>query len=53
VAPTIIPTVQDIRVFEQPRTVADTEKGAELRSEIAGLELLIRAYRENVLPEVG
>lgn len=47
----IIPTIQDVRVFDRPRTVADTEAGEELRREIAGLELLIRAYRENLVAE--
>ena len=47
----IIPTVQDVCVFEQPRRVADTAEGAAVRLEIATLELLMRAYAENVLPE--
>ena len=47
----IIPTIQDVSVFDPPRRVADTNQGETLRHEIAALELLIRAYRENVLPE--
>ena len=47
----IIPTVQDVSVFEPPRRVADTGEGDTLRHEIAALELLLRAYRENILPE--
>ena len=47
----IIPTVQDVSVFERPRRVADTGEGDTLRHEIAALELLLRAYRENILPE--
>jgi fructose-1,6-bisphosphatase-3 len=47
----IIPTVQDVCVFASPRRVADTAEGAVLRHEIAALELLLRAYEENALPE--
>lgn len=47
----IIPQVQDVRIYEYPRLVADTEQGAELHREIAALELLIRAYQENVIIE--
>ena len=31
--------------------MTDTNQGETIRHEIAALELLIRAYRENVLPE--
>jgi fructose-1,6-bisphosphatase-3 len=47
----IIPKVEDIRVFDPPRTVADTEKGEELAREIEVLEELLRAYAANVIPE--
>jgi fructose-1,6-bisphosphatase III len=47
----IIPKVQDIQSFEPPRTVADTEKGQDLRREVEVLELLIRAYQENAISE--
>ena len=47
----IIPTIQDVTVFDPPRRVRDTHEGERLRHEIAALELLLRAYRENVLPE--
>jgi fructose-1,6-bisphosphatase-3 len=47
----IIPTIQDIRVYPQIRRVGETVRGDELRAEIAGLERLVRAYREHeVLP---
>ncbi len=49
----IIPTIEDIRVFDRPRKVADTERGEEIRREISALELLLRAYEENALPEIG
>jgi fructose-1,6-bisphosphatase-3 len=49
----IIPSITEIRTNERQRTVGDTETGAELREEIAVLELLIRAYRENALDERG
>lgn len=47
----IIPTIQNIKTFERPRTVADTERGDELRHHIELLELLIKAYQENVVVE--
>jgi fructose-1,6-bisphosphatase-3 len=47
----IIPSVQDIQVFDKARSVADTEKGNEIQHEIAVLDLLIRAYQENAVPE--
>ena len=47
----IIPTIQDVAVFHPPRRVSDTNQGETLRHEIAALELLIRAYQENILPE--
>jgi fructose-1,6-bisphosphatase-3 len=47
----IIPTIQDVSTYQRPRLVADTAQGKELRHEIAALELLIRAYEENVLAE--
>jgi fructose-1,6-bisphosphatase-3 len=43
----IIPTVTVVREEESPRRVADTERGTEIRREIAALELLVRAYRQN------
>lgn len=43
----IIPEVREIRRWERPRQVADTEQGEELRREIALLEQLCLAYREN------
>ena len=47
----IVPKVEDIRVFDPPRTVADTEKGEELALEIDALEDLLRAYADSVIPE--
>jgi fructose-1,6-bisphosphatase III len=47
----IIPTVEDIEVYNPPHTVAATEKGEELEREIEVLETLLRAYEENVLLE--
>lgn len=49
----IVPTIQVLQKFEPPRKVADTERGAELRDEIAALEALLRAYDSNELLEVG
>jgi fructose-1,6-bisphosphatase-3 len=36
-----------IRTLPQPRRMADTERGKEFRSQIAMLERLIEAYRNN------
>jgi fructose-1,6-bisphosphatase-3 len=47
----IIPKIHAMCVFDPPRRVADTEQGESLRHEIAALELLLRAYEENVLLE--
>ena len=47
----IVPTIQDVEVFDPPRRVSDTQQGDTLRHEISTLETLLRAYRENVLPE--
>lgn len=47
----IIPQIQDVRVYEKPRRVADTEKGEEICREIEAIDLLIKAYRENIITE--
>jgi fructose-1,6-bisphosphatase-3 len=47
----IIPRVEDLAVFERPRTVAETEKGEELAREIEVLEELLRAFEANVVEE--
>lgn len=49
----IIPKVESIRTYPQPRTVADTEAGDAIRREIAALTLLISAYRDNILHEAA
>lgn len=43
----IIPTISVIRQHDPPRSVGDTERGAELRREIAWLGRLAQAHREN------
>ncbi|CAN5840497.1 fructose-1,6-bisphosphatase [soil metagenome] len=45
----IIPHVTEIRRWDPPRTVADTEQGEQIRQDIALLERLVRAYRQNHL----
>src|SRR6202044_2272325 len=45
----IIPSVTDLVTYATPRTVGETEKGDELRLEIAVLEELLRAYQTSVL----
>jgi fructose-1,6-bisphosphatase-3 len=47
----IIPTIQEVSAFDPPRRVIDTKQGDAIRHEVAALELLLRAYRENILPE--
>ena len=47
----IIPTIEHIRTYPHPRTVADTECGERLRNEIAALEKLIAAYESNAIHE--
>jgi fructose-1,6-bisphosphatase-3 len=43
----IVPTIQDLRTYAEPRRVGETARGREIREEIAGLERLAVAYREN------
>jgi fructose-1,6-bisphosphatase-3 len=45
----IIPTVEVVRQWDRVRTVADTERGDEIRRGIAWLEKLAAAYRDNHL----
>jgi fructose-1,6-bisphosphatase-3 len=47
----IVPTVSDVVIHERPRTVGDTETGAEIRAEIAVLEELLRAFEANIIRE--
>jgi fructose-1,6-bisphosphatase-3 len=47
----IIPSIEHIREFPQPRTVADTDAGERIRNEIAALEKLIAAYESNAIHE--
>lgn len=47
----IVPNVQEIRVFKNPRTTRDTERGQRIRYQIAMLERLIEAYQTNRLHE--
>lgn len=45
----IVPQVTTIREWPQPRRLADTERGKEMRCTISMLERLIEAYRNNEL----
>ena len=49
----IIPRMEEVRRYSEPRRVRDTETGTALRNEIAMLERLICAYHENLLQEKG
>jgi fructose-1,6-bisphosphatase len=46
-----VPTVSDVVVHARPRTVNDTEIGADIRAEIAVLEELVRAFEANIIRE--
>jgi fructose-1,6-bisphosphatase III len=45
----IIPAILEVRHFELPRRVGDTEKGAEVKRAIELLQRLLTAYRTNKL----
>lgn len=47
----IVPKVSNLRVYDPPRTIADTEAGELLRHDIAALERLVLAYQEGALLE--
>jgi len=45
----IVPSVSDVRSWDRPRLMADTERGAQFRCESELLARLIQAYRRNDL----
>ncbi len=45
----IVPVITELAAYDPPRTVADTERGDELRGEIALLEELLAAYDANTI----
>ena len=47
----IVPNVQEIRVFNHPRCLRDTERGQRIRYRLEMLERLIDAYQTNRLHE--
>ncbi|MBA2525985.1 MAG: fructose-bisphosphatase class III [Pyrinomonadaceae bacterium] len=47
----IVPKVSDLRVYDPPRLIADTEEGNAHRQDIAALERLMLAYHEGALLE--
>jgi fructose-1,6-bisphosphatase-3 len=47
----IVPKVTDLRVFEAPRRVGESEAGDAIRREIEALEGLVLAFDENRIPE--
>ena len=49
----IVPNVQEIRTFDQPRRFRDTERGQRIRYRLEMLERLIEAYQTNRLHEHG
>ncbi|MCX5746349.1 MAG: fructose-bisphosphatase class III [Proteobacteria bacterium] len=49
----IVPTVADVQRHAVPRTIGDTEVGAQVRAEIEALEALVRAYASHALRELA
>jgi len=49
----IVPSVSVIRTWDEPRRMADTERGRELRGKAQILERLVEAYRANDLRQKG
>ena len=47
----IVPKVSNLRAYDPPRTIGDTEVGAVLGEDIAALEKLVLAYQEGALLE--
>jgi fructose-1,6-bisphosphatase-3 len=47
----IVPKVTTIREFPAPRTVGQTQEGAEIRRRIAELDALVKAYQEGIVRE--
>jgi fructose-1,6-bisphosphatase-3 len=47
----IVPKVTNVREYNPPRTIADTEAGELLLQDITALERLVLAYQEGALPE--
>jgi fructose-1,6-bisphosphatase-3 len=47
----IVPRTLDLRVFERPRTVSETETGDALRQELLVLEELLQAYTSHRVEE--
>lgn len=45
----IVPDIQVLRKHEAPIHVGDTQRGEELREELAALEQLVTAYRDRVI----
>src|SRR5205807_6375131 len=49
----IVPQVTTVRTWPEPRRMADTERGAEIRSDVRALERLVEAYRDNEVRQRG
>jgi fructose-1,6-bisphosphatase-3 len=47
----IVPRVTDIRRYDPPRRIADTEEGATIQAQIAALERLAEAYERGAILE--
>lgn len=47
----IVPEVSNLRVYDPPRTITDTEVGDVVKQDIAALERLVVAYQEGALAE--
>ena len=47
----IVPSFRTLRRADPPRTVGDTQAGTEIRREVAALERLVAAFRQDLVPE--
>jgi fructose-1,6-bisphosphatase III len=47
----IVPRIVDVRRYDWPRLIGDTEEGQEIREQVAALEEIASAYRQGVLLE--
>jgi fructose-1,6-bisphosphatase-3 len=47
----IIPTVTSVRMWDVPKRIADSQRGAELRQIAGTLEKLVAAYQANAFPQ--
>jgi fructose-1,6-bisphosphatase-3 len=49
----MIPKLRDLRIYPQPRTLAETHEGESLTAQLDSLNTLLQAYRSGALTEFG